>query len=82
MVIYTTQLKRLILSDHIPTKTKLIQCSPAGDEISVVESLQLDLHTIEAATNNFSNGNKTGEGGFGSVYKVRKYPFLFFFKLE
>ncbi|XP_031261168.1 putative receptor-like protein kinase At4g00960 [Pistacia vera] len=43
--------------------------SPAGDEISMVEFLQLDLHTIEAATHNFSDGNKIGEGGFGSVYK-------------
>ena len=30
----------------------------------------LDLATIVKATNNFSNGNKVGEGGFGPVYKV------------
>jgi len=35
-----------------------------------VESLQFDLSTIEAATNNFSADNKLGEGGFGEVYKV------------
>ncbi|XP_044470535.1 cysteine-rich receptor-like protein kinase 10 [Mangifera indica] len=40
-----------------------------GNEIFVVESLQLDLHSIIAATCNFSEGNKIGEGGFGSVYK-------------
>ncbi|XP_044470534.1 cysteine-rich receptor-like protein kinase 25 [Mangifera indica] len=40
-----------------------------GNEISVVESLQFDLHSILAATCNFSEGNKIGEGGFGSVYK-------------
>ncbi|KAJ1406732.1 S-locus receptor kinase, C-terminal [Sesbania bispinosa] len=28
-----------------------------------------DLSTIAHATNNFSNGNKLGEGGFGPVYK-------------
>ncbi|KAI8562777.1 hypothetical protein RHMOL_Rhmol03G0061600 [Rhododendron molle] len=40
-----------------------------GDDILKVESLQYDLGTIEAATNNFSNDNKIGEGGFGPVYK-------------
>ncbi|RID66359.1 hypothetical protein BRARA_D01506 [Brassica rapa] len=33
------------------------------------ESVQFDLKTIEAATNNFSEHNKLGEGGFGEVYK-------------
>lgn len=30
----------------------------------------IGLTTILAATNNFSNENKLGEGGFGPVYKV------------
>ncbi|KAJ7946226.1 Receptor-like protein kinase [Quillaja saponaria] len=38
-------------------------------EISSVESLQFDLVTIKSATNNFSDENKLGEGGFGTVYK-------------
>lgn len=29
------------------------------------------LSTIQAATKNFSDANKLGEGGFGPVYKVR-----------
>ncbi|TKY66654.1 G-type lectin S-receptor serine/threonine-protein kinase SD1-1 [Spatholobus suberectus] len=33
----------------------------------------LDLSIIIAATNNFSEGNKIGEGGFGSVYWVIPY---------
>ncbi|KAI8000785.1 Cysteine-rich receptor-like protein kinase 6 [Camellia lanceoleosa] len=41
------------------------------NEISAVQSLQFDLATIQVATNNFSDDNKIGEGGFGSVYKVR-----------
>ncbi|ONI10113.1 hypothetical protein PRUPE_4G027800 [Prunus persica] len=40
-----------------------------GSEISSVESLQFDLHTIEAATENFSDQNRLGGGGFGEVYK-------------
>ncbi|KAJ7946231.1 cysteine-rich receptor-like protein kinase 10 [Quillaja saponaria] len=39
-------------------------------EISTVESLLFDLITIKSATNNFSDENKLGEGGFGAVYKV------------
>lgn len=47
----------------------------AGNDVSAVEepveSLQFDFATIEAATNNFSENNKLGKGGFGDVYKVR-----------
>lgn len=42
----------------------------AGNEITDVESLQFDLGTIRTATDNFSEDNKLGEGGFGAVYKV------------
>ena len=35
-----------------------------------MHSLPFDLSSIEAATNNFSDANKIGMGGFGSVYKV------------
>uniref|UniRef100_A0A7N0ZVU3 Uncharacterized protein n=1 Tax=Kalanchoe fedtschenkoi TaxID=63787 RepID=A0A7N0ZVU3_KALFE len=38
------------------------------DEIGA-DALQLDFGTVKAATNNFSNYNKLGQGGFGSVYK-------------
>ncbi|XVF87655.1 hypothetical protein PTKIN_Ptkin18bG0137700 [Pterospermum kingtungense] len=39
------------------------------DEIGSAESLQFDFNTIRAATNNFSDENKLGQGGFGAVYK-------------
>lgn len=32
-----------------------------------------DLDTILLACNNFSERNKIGQGGFGSVYKVTHY---------
>ncbi|XP_022954627.1 cysteine-rich receptor-like protein kinase 10 [Cucurbita moschata] len=41
------------------------------DEMSTAESLQFDFNTINAATSNFSEENKLGEGGFGAVYKGR-----------
>nr|XP_034892322.1 putative receptor-like protein kinase At4g00960 [Populus alba] len=34
-----------------------------------VELLQLDFGTVRAATGNFSEDNKLGQGGFGVVYK-------------
>ncbi|KAK4398990.1 Cysteine-rich receptor-like protein kinase, partial [Sesamum angolense] len=40
----------------------------AIDEISKFESLQYDFGKIRAATNDFSDANKLGKGGFGVVY--------------
>ncbi|KAK4755043.1 hypothetical protein SAY87_008800 [Trapa incisa] len=40
------------------------------DEIRTAESLQYDFAIISAATDNFSEENKLGQGGFGYVYKV------------
>ncbi|KAF3640959.1 Cysteine-rich receptor-like protein kinase 10 [Capsicum annuum] len=39
------------------------------DDTSIAESLQYDFSAISAATDNFSDANKLGQGGFGPVYK-------------
>ncbi|KAM1797029.1 hypothetical protein ACFX13_037731 [Malus domestica] len=39
------------------------------DEIGSAESLQFNFDTIRIATDDFSEANKLGQGGFGSVYK-------------
>ncbi|XP_068639247.1 cysteine-rich receptor-like protein kinase 25 [Aristolochia californica] len=39
------------------------------DEMQSTESLLFDLATLRAATDNFSDRNKLGQGGFGPVYK-------------
>ncbi|MCH95363.1 cysteine-rich receptor-like protein kinase, partial [Trifolium medium] len=41
----------------------------AGNELKDGDLLQFDFATIELATSNFSDTNKLGQGGFGSVYK-------------
>jgi serine/threonine protein kinase len=47
------------------------------DEITRVESLQYNLEIIHLATENFSEVNKLGHGGFGSVYKVQNIKMLY-----
>lgn len=42
-----------------------------GRQIQMDKLPQFDLVMITKATNNFSLENKLGEGGFGSVYKVK-----------
>ncbi|KAK2646883.1 hypothetical protein Ddye_022078 [Dipteronia dyeriana] len=39
------------------------------EEIRNLESLQFEFDTIRVATDNFSDANKLGQGGFGVVYK-------------
>ncbi|KAF0923403.1 hypothetical protein E2562_006307 [Oryza meyeriana var. granulata] len=54
-----------------PHKHMLIGSVNLGDEDEMrsSESLLYDLSTLRAATGNFSEENKLGEGGFGPVYK-------------
>ncbi|CAH8378624.1 unnamed protein product [Eruca vesicaria subsp. sativa] len=40
-----------------------------GDNITTADSLQIDYRSIQTATDDFSENNKIGEGGFGDVYK-------------
>nr|ACG26596.1 receptor-like serine-threonine protein kinase [Zea mays] len=39
------------------------------EDIQSIDSLIIDVSTLRAATENFAEANKLGEGGFGSVYK-------------
>ena len=41
-----------------------------GGKEDIESEILFDLVVIINATNNFSNDNKLGEGGFGPVYKV------------
>ncbi|XP_073129039.1 cysteine-rich receptor-like protein kinase 8 isoform X2 [Henckelia pumila] len=38
-------------------------------DINMADFLQYDFHQIKIATDDFSDANKLGQGGFGSVYK-------------
>ncbi|KAJ6981501.1 cysteine-rich receptor-like protein kinase 26 [Populus alba x Populus x berolinensis] len=39
------------------------------DEMRMLESLEFNFSSLKIATDEFSNDNKLGQGGFGSVYK-------------
>jgi serine/threonine protein kinase len=41
-----------------------------------IDSLLLHISTLRAATGNFTDSNKLGEGGFGAVYKVTLYIYI------
>ena len=40
--------------------------------METVDSMMIDVSTLRAATGDFDESNKLGEGGFGAVYKVLK----------
>lgn len=42
----------------------------AAAEVDALSSLKFEFRVIQAATSDFSDENKLGEGGFGPVYKV------------
>ena len=54
----------------------------ARDDDDSGEMHYFDLSTILTATNNFSDLNKLGEGGFGPAYKVKRLLFLPYACLE
>ncbi|KAJ0837050.1 putative protein kinase RLK-Pelle-DLSV family [Helianthus annuus] len=54
--------KTQISSPHESTQTETM-------DIDVAEPLQYSFSAIKAATNDFSEDNKLGRGGFGAVYK-------------
>ncbi|GAB2231529.1 hypothetical protein Drorol1_Dr00010537 [Drosera rotundifolia] len=41
----------------------------ANIELLTIDSIRYDLYTLKLATDNFSDTNKIGKGGFGVVYK-------------
>uniref|UniRef100_A0A0E0I1Y5 Uncharacterized protein n=2 Tax=Oryza nivara TaxID=4536 RepID=A0A0E0I1Y5_ORYNI len=52
-------------------KASSLPFSTNPDDIQSIDSLLLDLSTLRAATDNFADRNKLGEGGFGAVYKLK-----------
>ncbi|KAK9716434.1 hypothetical protein RND81_06G233000 [Saponaria officinalis] len=64
----SVDLPSVVASTTAPMVASLIPTTSKND-FSSSDSLQYDLVTIQAATDNFSHDNKIGRGGFGFVYK-------------
>ncbi|GJN11513.1 hypothetical protein PR202_ga29712 [Eleusine coracana subsp. coracana] len=54
-----------------PTRDLPQSYSGNPKDIESIDSLLLNISTLRAATDNFAENNKLGEGGFGTVYKVQ-----------
>ncbi|KAI7999423.1 Cysteine-rich receptor-like protein kinase 25 [Camellia lanceoleosa] len=53
-----------------------VDINQEGEFVSSQELPFMELATIKAATGNFSDTNKLGQGGFGTIYKVTTFSLL------
>ncbi|KAL5197960.1 hypothetical protein ABZP36_001472 [Zizania latifolia] len=67
-------------ASSVPRNTAFGSDSTNPEYIQSIDSLLIDLSTLRAATDNFAERNKLGEGGFGAVYKVSIREFLRFLR--
>jgi hypothetical protein len=63
---------------HELTSPTGVAITQDGELVSAEELSFMDLSTILAATDHFSDSNKLGNGGFGTVYKVTPTFFISF----
>ncbi|BFG27557.1 hypothetical protein CerSpe_138310 [Prunus speciosa] len=71
LVAFVTILSSICIFLRLTKRRVKLDEDENSEEINLVESLQYDFETIRSATDDFSDANKLGQGGFGAVYKGR-----------
>ncbi|KAI5350227.1 hypothetical protein L3X38_003118 [Prunus dulcis] len=71
LVAFVTILSSICIFLRLTKRRVKLDEDENSEDVSLVESLQYDFETIRTATDDFSDANKLGGGGFGAVYKGR-----------
>ncbi|KAI5330974.1 hypothetical protein L3X38_021100 [Prunus dulcis] len=69
LVVFVTIVSSICFFFRVRKRRVKLEQDENSEEINLVESLQYDFETIRSATDDFSDANKLGQGGFGAVYK-------------
>ncbi|CAB4263087.1 unnamed protein product [Prunus armeniaca] len=71
LVVFVTIFSSICFFFRVRKRRVKLEQDENSEDVSLVESLQYDFETIRSATDDFSDANKLGQGGFGAVYKGR-----------
>ncbi|XP_016648143.1 PREDICTED: putative receptor-like protein kinase At4g00960 [Prunus mume] len=69
LVVFVTIVSSICFFFRVRKRRVKLEQDENSEDVSLVESLQYDFETIRSATDDFSDANKLGQGGFGAVYK-------------
>ncbi|GJR03458.1 cysteine-rich receptor-like protein kinase 8 [Tanacetum coccineum] len=70
VVVFLMVLIRRKRKIHVRPQENLVYADGYIDEVGTADSLQYSFGIIKQATDDFSENNKLGQGGFGLVYKL------------
>ncbi|CAB4293742.1 unnamed protein product [Prunus armeniaca] len=73
LVAFVTILSSICIFLRLTKRRVKLDEDENSEDMSLAESLQYDFETIRTATDDFSDANKLGGGGFGAVYKTIKW---------
>ncbi|XP_021811628.1 putative receptor-like protein kinase At4g00960 isoform X2 [Prunus avium] len=71
LVVFVTIFSSICFFFRVKKRRVELEQDENSEDVSLVESLQYDFETVRSATDDFSDANKLGQGGFGAVYKGR-----------
>ncbi|XP_021811619.1 cysteine-rich receptor-like protein kinase 27 [Prunus avium] len=69
LVVFVTIFSSICFFFRVKKRRVKLEQDENSEDVGLVEWLQYDFETIRSATDDFSNANKLGRGGFGAVYR-------------